>query len=127
MYSWMIVYCISSASRSLIAQKVMTQRTHIILNNLPRLPRMSVISQPTVSGIGGRGHPGYTHGCPKVDPYPYPLKTRTRRHGCGFLDGYCSHGCGLRPVAGIPVFVADGGHNVTRRDTGKQCSSHFSL
>ena len=49
-----------------------------------------------------RDHPGYTHGHPEVDPYLYPGKTRTRMYGYGFLDGYRSHGCGLRPVAGLP-------------------------
>jgi hypothetical protein len=36
MYSWMIVYSVSSALRPLIARKVMTMRTHIILNKTPR-------------------------------------------------------------------------------------------
>lgn len=56
-----------------------------------------------VSYITGRDYPRYTHGYPEVDPYPYPLKTHTRTHGYGLLDRYHSHGCGLRPVADIPV------------------------
>ncbi len=53
MYLWMIVYCISSALGFLIAQKVMTQRTCIILNNMPRLqPRSKATAWPARLGIG---------------------------------------------------------------------------
>jgi len=67
------------------------------------VPKWDAHSHAAMSHVTSRDYPGYTHGYPEVDPYPYPLKTRTRTHGYGLLDGYHSHGCGLRPVAGIPV------------------------
>src|SRR6266576_6017919 len=54
MYSRMIVYCISSALRLRITQKVMTLRTRVIVDSMPRLqPRPKGTGWLARLGIGG--------------------------------------------------------------------------
>jgi len=55
MYSWMIVYSVSSTSQFLIARKVMPRRIPIIFNNMPRLqPKAKATASRLVRlGIGG--------------------------------------------------------------------------